>query len=49
MNKPFKDKLRKGFSEWYAEEITKQLENGTQVDCVNIDMRMSIVKELSSR
>ena len=49
VNKPFKDKLRKGFSEWYAEEITRQLENGTQVDCVNIDKRMSIVKELSSR
>ena len=25
-------------SEWYAEEVTKQLENGTQVDCVNVDV-----------
>ena len=49
VNKPFKDKLRIGFSEWYAEKVTKQMENGTQVDCVNVDMRMSVVKELSSR
>ena len=49
VNKPFKDKLRKGFSEWYAEEVTKQIENGTGVDCVNVDMRMSVIKELSSR
>ena len=49
VNKPSKDKLRKGFSAWYAEEVKKQMENGTQVDSVNVDMRMSVVKELSSR
>ena len=49
MNKAFKNKLRKSFSEWYAEEVTKLVENGTQVNCVNIDICMSIVKELSSR
>ena len=41
VNKAFEDKLRIGFSEWYAEEVTKQMENGTQVDCVNVDMRTS--------
>ena len=49
VNKPFKDRLRKGFSEWYAEEVSKQMQNGTEVDCVDVDMRMSVVKELSSR
>ena len=43
VNKPFKDNLRKGFSMSYAEEVTRQMENGTQVDSVNVDMRMSVV------
>ena len=49
VNKPFKDKLRKGFSEWYAQEVAKQLANDTQIDCIHVDMRMSVVKELSSK
>ena len=48
VKKLFKDKLRSKFSEWYPQEISKQLEAGTHVEEVHVDMRMS-VKELSSR
>ena len=29
-NKPFKDKLRSKFSEWYTQEVSKQLEAGVR-------------------
>ena len=38
VNKPFKDRLRKGFTGWYAKEISKQMQNGTEVDCVVVDV-----------
>lgn len=49
VNKPFKDKLRRGFSEWYSQEVAKHLSNGCRADDIHIDMRMSIVKELSCK
>ena len=49
VNKPFKDKLRSKFSEWYTLEVSKQLEAGTQVEEVHVDMRMSVMRELSSQ
>ena len=49
VNKPFKDTLRSKFSEWYAHEVSKQLEAGKQVEEVQVEMRMSVMKELSSR
>ncbi|MCG8624657.1 MAG: hypothetical protein MJE68_22010, partial [Proteobacteria bacterium] len=49
VNKPFKDKLRRGFSEWYTQEVTKQLEDGKRPDEIHIDTRMSVVKELSCK
>ena len=49
VNKPFKDKLRRGFSEWYTEEVAKQLQHGKQPDEIHIDTRMSVVKELSCK
>ena len=48
VNKPFKDKLQSKFSEWYTQEVSKQLEAGTQVEEVHVDMRMSVMKELNS-
>ena len=44
VNKPFKDKLRSKFSEWYTQEVSKQLE----AEEVHVDMRMSVMKELNS-
>ena len=48
VNKPFKDKLQSKFSEWYTQEVSKQLEASTQVEEVHVDMRMSVMKELNS-
>ena len=28
VNKPFKDRLRRGFSKWYTQEVAKQLSDG---------------------
>ena len=47
VNKPFKDKLRRGFSEWYTQEVAKQLQDGKQRDEIHIDTLMSVVKQLS--
>ena len=44
-----KDRLRSKFSDWYAQEVSKELDAGTQVEEVQIDMWMSVMKELSSR
>ena len=44
VNKPFEDKLRRQFSEWYAQEAAKQLQDGKQPDEIHIDTRMSVVK-----
>ena len=41
--------MRSTFSEWYTQEVSKQLEAGTQVEDVDVDKRMSVMKELSSR
>lgn len=49
VNKPFKDKLRRGFSEWYTKEVAKQLQRGKQPDEIHIDTRMSVAKELSCK
>ena len=47
--RPRKRKAYTVFSEWYTQEVSKQLEAGTQVEEVHVDMRMSVMKELSSR
>ena len=44
-----KDRIRSKFSDWYAQEVSKELDAGTQVEEVQIDMWMSVMKELSSR
>ena len=47
--KPFKDKLRRGFSKWYTQKVANQLQDGKQPDNIHIDTRMSVVKELSCK
>ena len=38
VNKPFKDHLRKCFAEWYSQQVSTQLEDGTPVDNVWLEM-----------
>ncbi len=49
VNKLFKDKLRSKFSDWSAQEVSKQLEAGTQVEEVHVNMPISVMKKLSSQ
>jgi len=49
MNKSFKDKLSSEFSKWYTQEVSKKIDSGMPVEEVYLDMRMSVIKELSSR
>ena len=50
MNKPIKDFLRRRFQTWYADEIVKQLQKGTDVSKIQpADMRMSTVKPLGAK
>ena len=43
VNKPLKDKLRRGFSEWYTQEVAKKLSDGVNPDAIHIYMRMSTI------
>ena len=49
INKPFKDRLRSRFSDWYAQEVSKKLDASTQVKEVQVDMQMLVMKKLSGR
>ena len=48
-NKALKAKMSSCFSAWYSQEVGRQLEKGTPPDAVNIDLRMSLIKELSCK
>ena len=37
------------FLEWYSQEVSKQIDTGTPPDAVNVDMRMSLIKEHSCK
>lgn len=47
VNKPLKDVTKKQFSEWYAARFKEQLDRGTEIEQIKIDLKMSTVKPLS--
>ena len=49
VNKPFKDHLRRCFAEWYSQQVSIQLEAGTQVENVKINTRLSVLKEIGAK
>lgn len=49
INKPMKDEMRKRFQGWYAESVRKQLEEGTPLEEVKIDLALSAIKQESTR
>ena len=49
VNKSAKSYLRDKFSTWYAEQVNLQLSGGKQASEVQVDMRLSVVKELSAK
>ena len=48
VNKPLKDEMKQHFQSWYAEEVQKQLANGTAIQDVKIDTRTSVLKPKSA-
>ena len=49
VNKSAKSYLREKFSTWYAEQVNLQLSGGKQAAKVQVDMRLSVMKELSAK
>ena len=41
--------LKRKFENWYAEQVTKEIEKGVNVLSVNIETKLSIVKPLHAR
>ena len=48
INKPMKDEMRKRFQAWYAENVCKQLEEGTPLEEVKVDITLSVIKNHST-
>lgn len=48
-NEPFTDAVKKEFIAWYNDQVLTQLDRGTQIEAVKLDMRLSVVKPLSAR
>lgn len=48
INKPMKEEMRKYFRNWYAESVRKQLEEGTPLEEVSIDVALSVIKNQSA-
>lgn len=48
-NKAAKDFLREKFRQWYAQEVEKQLQAGTAVNAVKVNMGMAVMKEVGAK
>ena len=48
-NKALKDQLRASFRQWYAQEVSKQLQEGKNPEDISVDMRLSVLKELQAK
>ena len=46
VNKAAKDFTRKKFSEWYTRQLTNGMKNGIELDDIEIDYRLSVLKSL---
>ena len=44
-----KEEMRKRFHGWYAENVRKQLEEGTQVENVKVETATSLIKNESTK
>ena len=46
MNGPAKEFLKKKFEEWYAKEISSQMERGRDVYEVEVPLKLSVMKPI---
>ena len=44
VNKPLKDHLKTKFTQWYADQVSAQLANGTAIEAVKVNMSMIVIK-----
>ena len=49
VNKPVKQKMRKQFQMWYAEQVQQKIEDGMPINEIKIAMPASIMKNLSAK
>ena len=49
VNGQAKQFLKRKFETWYANQVTKEIEKGTNVYSVNIETKLSVVKSLHTR
>ena len=49
VNKAEKDHLRKQFQSWYADQVRRQLEDGTEPKNVKVDTKLSAIKTPSAK
>ena len=45
----WKSKTKLRFESWYADQVTKQIEKGTNIYSVNIETKLSVIKPLHAR
>lgn len=48
INKPIKDFLKKKFEEWYAGEISRQLDEGSRMTDIDLEPKLTSVKREGS-
>ena len=48
VSNPLKEHLRNKFTARYAEQVNDQLKRGIQLEDVNVDLRLSVMKELEA-
>ena len=49
VNKPFKDAMKHQFTGWYSDQVNGQLQQGTAVAYVCVDLRLLVVKPLNAK
>ena len=49
VNGSFKAFMKQKFTEWYSKEITKGLDNGVQLEDIDVKLRLSVLKPLHAK
>ena len=49
VNKVAKDFMKKRFSEWFSRQISIGLENGQELEDIQIDYRLSVLKPMHAK
>ena len=47
-NRPAEHFLKKKFVDWFAKQVISRIESGCNIDDINVDLKMSILKPLNA-